>query len=250
MRCHKQLFTALFLVAVFALQFSCGTTYQIEKKQAGYNKINSDSLPANAVIAQMIAPYKAKLDSQMNEVIARTETDLKKEQPEGTLNNLMAEAVLWYVSSQTDLKPDVSMQNYGGIRVPYINKGAITVGKIFELMPFDNMVEVVELRSAEMTELCNHIAAYGGWAVSSGLRFKIKNGKAEQITVNGEALDENKTYKLVTSDYLINGGDNCTMLQRAVKRTPLNYKIRDAVIDYLKYFGTINLQKDGRVSID
>lgn len=184
----------------------------------------------------------------MNEVIAVTESDLKREQPEGNLNNLMAEAILWYVTKNSEIKAEASALNYGGIRIPFISKGNITVGKVYELMPFDNMIEVVELRGKDIIALCELIALNGGWPVS-GIRFTIENRKAANITINGNPVTEASTYQLVTSDFMANGGDKADMLKNAVKRTPLNYKVRDAIMDYLKNKQSINLQTDGRISI-
>jgi 2',3'-cyclic-nucleotide 2'-phosphodiesterase (5'-nucleotidase family) len=44
-------------------------------------------------------------------------------------------------------KVDAAFINYGGIR-SYIAKGEITVGKIYELMPFDNLIVLQDLKGA------------------------------------------------------------------------------------------------------
>lgn len=242
----RRLFLHLSLSFVFA---ACHSSFEISKQSVSYTRIKSDSLEADSQMLRLIAPYKQKLDAQMNEVIAQTTNTLLRTQPEGTLNNLMADAMLWYVATQTELKPDMSMMNYGGVRLPQISAGNITIGKVYELMPFDNMLEVLELKGSDIALLCNHIAANGGWPVS-GLRFVIRDGKAQTITIKGAAIAYEKTYLLVTSDYVANGGDKADMLKRAVKRHPINYKVRDAILEYLKNKQTIQLEKDGRISVD
>lgn len=239
----------LLYIIISACTAACHTPYEVSQKNASAVRMNADSLQTDSNILLMIAPYKHKLDAQMNEVIARTGNNLFRAQPEGTLNNLMADAMLWYVATQTELKPDMAMMNYGGVRLPQISSGSITVGKVYELMPFDNMLEVLELKGSDIKLLCNHIAANGGWPVS-GLRFAIKEGKAQRISINGTAIESEKTYLLVTSDYVANGGDKADMLKNAVKRTAINYKVRDALLDYLKNKQIIQLEKDGRISID
>jgi 2',3'-cyclic-nucleotide 2'-phosphodiesterase (5'-nucleotidase family) len=227
----RRLFLYLGLSFVFA---ACHSSFEISKHRVSYNRIKADSLEADSQMLRLIAPYKQKLDAQMNEVIALTTNTLLRTQPEGTLNNLMAEAMLWYVTTQTEFKPDMAMMNYGGVRLPQISAGNITVGKVYELMPFDNLLEVLEIKGADIDLLCNHIAANGGWPLS-GMRFTIRDGKA---------------YLLVTSDYVANGGDKADMLKRAVKRHPINYTVRDAILEYLKNKQTIQLEKDGRISVD
>jgi 2',3'-cyclic-nucleotide 2'-phosphodiesterase (5'-nucleotidase family) len=116
-------------------------------------------------------------------------------------------------------------------------------------MPFDNMLEVLEIKGSDIELLCNHIAANGGWPIS-GIRLTIRDGKANKITINGATIQSEKTYLLVTSDYVANGGDKADMLKRAVKRYPINYKVRDAILEYLKNKQTIQLERDGRISVD
>ncbi|MCE2786427.1 MAG: 5'-nucleotidase C-terminal domain-containing protein [Bacteroidota bacterium] len=242
----RRLFLYLGLSFVFA---ACHSSFEISKHRVSYNRIKADSLEADSQMLRLIAPYKQKLDAQMNEVIALTTNTLLRTQPEGTLNNLMAEAMLWYVTTQTEFKPDMAMMNYGGVRLPQISAGNITVGKVYELMPFDNLLEVLEIKGADIDLLCNHIAANGGWPLS-GMRFTIRDGKANNLTINGAAIESEKTYLLVTSDYVANGGDKADMLKRAVKRHPINYTVRDAILEYLKNKQTIQLEKDGRISVD
>lgn len=236
-----------FLLLLGLFTISCSQHYYIKDTKTSQIRIKPDSLGVDSGIWNLITPYKQKLDAQMNEVIAITESDLKREQPEGNLNNLMAEAILWYVTKNSEIKAEVSALNYGGIRIPFISKGNITVGKVYELMPFDNMIEVLELKGKDITALCDLMALNGGWPVS-GIRFHIENRKATNITINGNPVVESSSYLLVTSDFMANGGDKADMLKNAVKRTSVNYKVRDAIMDYLKNKQSINLQKDGRIS--
>ena len=60
---------------------------------------------------------------------------------------------------------DFAVINYGGMRIPAIPKGPITRGKIFELMPFDNLLVVVRLDVSILTQFINHMAAR--WRSSS-----------------------------------------------------------------------------------
>ncbi|MBK7667364.1 MAG: 5'-nucleotidase C-terminal domain-containing protein [Sphingobacteriaceae bacterium] len=41
----------------------------------------------------------------------------------------------------------------------------------------------------------------------------LKDKQAENITVYSSPFDINKTYKVVTTDYLAMGGDNCHFLE-------------------------------------
>ncbi len=242
-----------FLVLLFFIVSSCSGPYYLKETHTSQTRIKQDSLKAvDSVIVKMIAPFKQKLDAQMNEVIAVNDVDLSKERPEGSLCNMAADAVLAYANKTYERPVDFCVLNYGGLRIPSISKGNITLGKIYELMPFDNQLEVVEIDGKTCKQLLDVVAKSGGWPVS-GVRMNILQSLADSITFKGQLLDPNKTYTLVTSDYIVNGGDNITMLQNGKKRTPLNYKVRDAIIDYLRELKnnnqTVNTKKDGRITI-
>lgn len=185
--------------------------------------------PDSAFI-KLVAPYKRGVDTLMQQVIGRTDVPLTKAQPECLLGNFMADASL-EAARKLDPKVDAAVMNYGGIRVPIIMPGAITRAKLFELMPFDNQLCIVEIPGAAMLQFCNHIAAARGWPVS-GLKFVIKAKLAEQITVNGAALDPNRVYRVAVNDYLANGGDNCSFL-RDLPRQSSRRLLRDILTEYL-----------------
>jgi hypothetical protein len=70
------------------------------------------------------------------------------------------------------------------------------------------------------------------------LPFKIgypANASPETIKIFGEPLDTSKDYLIVTSDYLSNGGDNCSFFLNPVKQEATNVKIRDAIISYCEF---------------
>jgi hypothetical protein len=57
-------------------------------------------------------------------------------------------------------------------------------------------------------------------------------------------------YYVVTSDYLANGGDNMNFFKKGVTNYPIEYKLRNILIDYFKEVDTIPLVKDKRISVE
>jgi 2',3'-cyclic-nucleotide 2'-phosphodiesterase (5'-nucleotidase family) len=170
----------------------------------------------------------------MNMVIAQLANDLEKKQPEGTLGNLMVDAVKIMAEKKYATIIDIALVNNGGIRLTSLKAGSITKGKVFELMPFDNILVLQKLNGKVLKELLDHIAGRGGWPVA-GMTMKINNGKAVDVLINGSPIDENKIYTIAHSDYTANGGDDCTML-RAIPQINNGYLIRDAILDYFASF--------------
>ncbi|RQO32333.1 hypothetical protein DBR32_01630 [Taibaiella sp. KBW10] len=191
----------------------------------------SDTIAPDKSMTAFLQPYKQKMDSNMNQVIGTSEVSLSKAQPESNMGNFVADAQL-EAAQKLNAKVQVSVVNYGGLRIPFIGKGNITKGKIYELMPFDNMVTIVDVPGTILVEFCNHIAKRKGWPVS-GLSFTIKNEQAEGILANGAAINPHLIYKVALSDYIANGGDDCDFL-KSCKRYPSPVFLRDAIMDKVK----------------
>lgn len=226
---------------------ACSGPYQFKSYQAQSVRIHPDSLNiVDSSMVKLIMPYKIKLDEQMNEVIGTTEVSLVKEMPEASLGNFVADACLVYAEKLTAKKIDFCVLNTGGIRIPSLQKGAITVGKLYELMPFDNMIEVVELSGSQCMELFVWIAKWKGAPVS-GLTLRIEEGKAVNVLINNQPFDVTKTYLVATTDFIANGGDGATMFTQGV-RFSTNYKLRDALIDYVKLTQPIKGGIGGRIN--
>ncbi|MEZ4701508.1 MAG: 5'-nucleotidase C-terminal domain-containing protein [Rhodothermales bacterium] len=205
-----------------------------------------DSLADDPAMEALVAPYRAQLQSKVNEVIGEATALFEKAQPEGPLGNLAADAMLADVQQWTSRPVDLALTNNGGLRVP-INPGPITVGVIYELMPFDNMLSVVDLTGVMVDSLAQQLARMGGEPIA-GFTFAIRDRAATDIRVAGAPLDPARTYRLVTSDYLANGGGDMPALWSPAGREDLGVLLRDSYIRYIKDKGTIRPSKDGRVS--
>ncbi len=196
-------------------------------------------------------PYKQRLDSSMNDVIAVAETEIARAKPEGKLNNLMADAMA-EIARQNQIKFDMAYTNYGGLRLA-IPQGKIPLYKIYELMPFENRLVSVTFKGSDMQLFLDYIAEMGGDPVS-GIRCKIKDKKAIDIFINGEPFNNNKEYVVLTSDYMANQGDGAYIFAKAYNRQEYQIKLRDTILDYLKQQTqagkTINPQLDGRITLD
>lgn len=236
------------LVAIVGI--SCGTTSNLSiTDYRFYNHTISSGLPQDTQIVSFLQPYKLRMDSLMNEIIGYMSTPLTKAQPECTAGNFMADAQ-FYKARQIDTEVIASVMNYGGIRVPYIPPGAITKRAIYELMPFDNKLTIVEISGKGLLELCDHMAAMGGWPVK-GISFQIKEKKALNVLINNNPVNEKLIYKVVMSDYLATGGDQCDFLLKCSRKV-INLFIRDVLIEYMddlnKRGDSITITLENRIS--
>lgn len=198
----------------------------------------------------LIAPYKAEKERSMNVVIGTSAETIEVGKPESKLTNLIADILLTEARKYI-ADVDMAVTNIGGIRRP-LYKGDITIGDVFEILPFDNALLVFEYRGADLLALADAIAAKGGESVA-GMSLNIHNGKAENVLINGEPIDSARIYKVITTDYLSWGNDQLEPLANYINSTPLNMMMRDAMFDYVTC-ASINEQKitavtDNRITI-
>jgi 2',3'-cyclic-nucleotide 2'-phosphodiesterase (5'-nucleotidase family) len=201
----------------------------------------------------------------MNEVLNTTLVDLEIGNPEGLLGNFISDLVLQRgIRELAKLDPSLPpvsfcILNNGGLRKPLL-KGNITRADIYEVMPFENELVVLELDGTVVTELVEFIAIKSAQADArkagvpvSGIRITLTNETLKEVRIGLDILRKDKIYYVITSDYLASGGDNMTFFSKANKTIPLGIKLRDAILDEVIQLGKngypINAQIDGRIQI-
>jgi 2',3'-cyclic-nucleotide 2'-phosphodiesterase (5'-nucleotidase family) len=199
-----------------------------------------------------LQPFKQKVDAKMNEVIGQAAESMKGYAPESLLSNFSADV---YRQAATDFlgkDVDISIVNLGGLRTE-IPAGNITVGKVYELMPFENELVIIWLKGDKLLELVQYFASIGGQGVS-GLRMGIRNDKAVDISIESKPLDINKLYIIATNDYLAGGNDKMEQLSQYTKRVNTGITVRKVLIDYIKNTtkkgNKIEAKLDGRIKIN
>ena len=208
---------------------------------ASYQKIDAEA-------EALIAPYKKALDSQMNDVVGHSLVDLYKQRPEGPLGNWAADAVLWQAQKIKKEALIICMLNHGGL-ITDVASGAITLGKVYEIMPFDNELVLIGLNKDEILQLVKINLAKGGDPVA-GIQIKSNCQSKDSILINGKKLDQipnDATIWLATSDYMANGGDDYKILETITKRMNTGLLIRNNLIDYLKFETANNISNDNRI---
>lgn len=210
------------------LNFGCKTSTTITSNA---ELIQIDTSISSEVLAQqMIRPYKESLDSEMNEVLVISAMEFPKEKskPETLLGNLVADLSLKIISEKfPESKVDFCLLNNGGLRKS-LPKGEITRGKIFELMPFDNELVIVTINKDSLKTLLHYLNNIGGQPISGNISLHF-SGKEIILEEN---LFPNEIVRIITSDYLAQGGDNMSFFLNPVKYETTGIKLRDAIIEF------------------
>lgn len=225
---------------------SLQTPFSVANNTDQYYQVDS-TLVSDPDMTALIAPYLREMNLRMNTVIAWSETELVRGRPEGVLNNLSADIVRFRAVQELGRRVDIGVVNFGGLRAP-LPQGNITVGNVYELMPFENSIAVLELDAAQVQTMANQLAVRGGEPVS-GIRFRIDNGRAVDVLVGHEPLRNDRTYLVATNSYMADGGDGVPVFLQARSRTDLPVLIREAMIEYIRLRRHLNYQLEQRIRL-
>ncbi len=221
---------------------------RIEGKEIAISDKNSEL----AEIENFIKPYRDNIDKDLSLVLANAPETIDKtgdwQTPMGNfLSDITFESANKVFQSREKKSVDICLLNHGGIRT-IIPKGDVTARNAFEIMPFENSAIVVGLKKEQILEMVSYIINEKKPHPLKGLTSTIgKDNQPKNILVRGKELD-NKTYYVVTSDYLVNGGDNMLFFKENTGKYDLDYKLRNIIIDYFKTHTTIIASRDIRIS--
>lgn len=206
-----------------------------DAKTKKLNSIDWEIIPVNDQIADApeFAPVFEKykdLLQRLAEPIGRTATELdalslSNRTKETNIGNFIADSYRKAVGA------DIGFVNGGSIRADLTyNPGVLTKRDVLSILPFNNPIVKIEVTGKLLKEILEHGVARsaigedgepGRFPQISGLSFKFDTTKSvgnrtSEIKIGGNAVVENKTYTLATSDFLVaRGGDGYAMLKNA-----------------------------------
>jgi 5'-nucleotidase len=226
-------------------------------------------------VAQTIAGFRAKLDVQMNDKIGTAPEALCHVRvPGGPANPACgpqgsdAAQVVAQAFLQASRRADMALQNAGGVRVP-VPAGDVTYDTAYRVLPFSNSLVEMEVTGADIVaaledgvsnwhdpQPSGFKGSDGSHPYAAGLRWDLdlnlpKGQRFSNLEVKDKItgvwgpLDLQKTYVIVTNDYVASGRDGYISLgviytdsARAHVDTGLYYT--QTFIDYIKQRPTID----------
>ncbi|MCS6817989.1 MAG: 5'-nucleotidase C-terminal domain-containing protein [Blastocatellia bacterium] len=188
-------------------------------------------------VKDLVARYGERLRAEMRTVIGRADQDLIKGLGGGSLGAFVADVIRRTAEQITGEPIHAALQNSGGLRRP-IPRGKITLGTIYEVMPFENQIVVLEISGETLLALIRHLVARGNERVTdalSGVHIVACRGELKTASVDGRPIEPHAIYRLATSDYLHQGGGGYAMLATARTVIPTGMTIRDALINFIRH---------------
>ncbi len=222
-------------------------------------EIEGKQIPIDSTIAQtdsitdFVEPYKNRINEILDSTLAYAPKPLLLNDGERTssMGNLMADIVFEEAApifnSRSGKELDFVVLNAGGVR-SVISEGNVSARNAYEVMPFENYIEVVELSGSATRQLINFVAKSSRRHPVSGIEIITdKEGALESVNIQGQPFDESRNYFVATSDYLVNGGPSVGFFDEIVSRTATDYLLRNAIIDHFKKVDTLKAVADERI---
>ncbi len=189
----------------------------------------TDQIAEAPEFAPVFEKYKSLLEQLAVRVGATSvELDalsLSNRTKETNIGNFVAD------SYRNAAQSDAALVNGGSIRADLTyNPGTMTKRDVLSILPFNNPIVKIEISGKTLREALEHGVARsalgedgepGRFPQISGMSFKFDTTRAagsrtSEIMVGGKPLDENKTYTLATSDFLVSrSGDGYVMFKDA-----------------------------------
>lgn len=223
------------------------------------------SVTPDAAIAARVAEMGAPIEEMKQRVVAATSEAVEGARDvcratECAMGNLVADAMLDRVKDQGI---SIAIQNGGGLRAS-IDAGAVTMGEVLTVLPFQNTLSTFEATGADViTALENGVSQVedgkGRFPQVAGLKYTFdisvapNAGRISDVQVmqggTWELIDPAKTYGVVTNNYVRNGGDGYKIFAGDDKNAyDFGPDLADVTAEFLAKNQPYSPYVDGRIS--
>ncbi len=222
-------------IACMAILFlSCNQQYRITEMSGTIVEMNSAlDTHSHSQMEALVQSYKTELDREMNVVIGRSTQYMDYRRPESLLTNLTSDVMKSYGDEHLPDGADIGVMNVHGHRAT-LPAGDVTIGNLYEIYSFDNTITFLELKGNDLKKMFDAYARIGGAGISSNVKLVIDKRKVKSVTIDGQPIDKNKIYHIVTLDYLAEGNDNMSAFRDAITSVNTGVTLRDVMIDWVK----------------
>lgn len=227
-----------------------------------FRVIDTRHVTPDPEVHAVVKEYESKLSGALGTVIATTAVELDSRNPvvrtqEAAIGNLIADAM------RADTGAEIAITNGGGIRGGkiYPPGSALTRRDMMSELVFRNHIAVLEISGkAIKAGLENGFSILprpaGRFPQVSGLKIVVDPSRPVgqrivSIDVHGAPLDDTKTYKLATNDFMANGGDGYEAFDNVRELLPGHDGplMINEVIKYLEKIKTVRTGVEGRIVI-
>lgn len=182
---------------------------------------------------------------------------------ECNMGNLITDAM------RADTGAEIAITNGGGIRAS-IDEGEVTLGEVLTVLPFGNLVSTLDLTGANviavlengvsriaLTEdgVIQRDGASGRFLQVSGISYTFDPTQeagsriVEVLLDNGDPIDPDAIYSVVTNDFVRNGGDGYAILaEDAIDPYDFGKPLDAVVAEYITANSPVTPAVEGRIT--
>lgn len=211
-----------------------------QSKVVGYELKNVNgncSTYNNPQLQKELKKSKKKLEKKTNVVIGYCSETMVSEMPQSPLSNFLTDILVEigneYCQKKHKEAVDFSLLNFGGIRSS-LQAGDITIGNIFEIAPFENSLVIADIKGSEIRKIFQRFKVKKCEPYSQQVSIQYAGDYFYKAFINGQEIDNNKTYRMITLDFILTGGDD---ILKDVEIGNVDYTgivVRDAYIKHIK----------------
>jgi 5'-nucleotidase/UDP-sugar diphosphatase len=178
----------------------------------------------DATVSAIVEDWVAEASVVLNQEIGYVDHTITRVSNE--MRDLIAESWLWSFPTA-----DVAMTNMGGIR-DNIPEGAITVGSIITVLPFDNTIIQLGMTGEQLKDTLvfrGDDLAYAG----------VKNVSGQWVLSDtGETLDPNANYTILVNSFIYAGGSGYQFSDYDPNGYDTSIPYRQPLIDWIRAQGS------------
>lgn len=202
----------------------------------------SEVIPVTEAIAdapdieKIIAPIRTEIRASFEQPLVNAPKGLFRGRgaEENLLGYWIADVMRSRGSQLSGGQVRFAITNRGGIRAN-LRPGMLKVGDIFEVMPFDNELLVMDLTGQEVLQVIREGVLRRGGEPCSGVKVKV-DGPPEKPVItatweDGSPIDPKAMVKVATTDYLYNGGDSIPTLKKGRRPFTTGFPLRQVLLD-------------------
>lgn len=228
--------------------------YELPEERGSMVTLFADEFPPDNEVGEYIAKEQAIAEEGMDDPIGYTNVRLTRGfAAENTMGMLIVDAFRNYYGA------DFAFSNLGGVRAE-LPQGDITPRQLFKVMPFGNQLVKFKLKGKTIkriveTKLLSDRSDRGILISGGKITYNKQLPKWNRITefiINGEPLDPEKEYDVITTNYLAEGNSGMELLVNVPQeRKTYTYDLDIQVVEeYIGKISPINMKPDNRLVRD
>ncbi len=195
-----------------------------------------ESVAEDPSLRALAAAFAKPIEQQRDRQVATAGATIGQN---AAMGELIADAMLAATAKQSTV---IALMNGGGVRAAF-EPGAITFGHAISVQPFNNALVVMDLTGAQLKQSIEDIVEASRtrviW-VSAGSGYTLQpsmpaGSRVSNLVVAGKPVDPAGTYRVVTNNFMADGGDGVVTLKNST-----GYRYDTQVLDidaFLEFIG-------------